>query len=542
MAVGSILPMRRYKKLSAELAAAALIFVASGGCAQMTTLPNFDATQDADVASSAPQTASTAVSAQPLDPIDAPAPANTDPMLAVPPPANSSGGGGDSQRVPLGSFASGAGTPMPITQPRTQTQARQSNTSPQPIVTPVQAAPVSQSVAQPTSVPVTAPPTAPAAQQVAAAPQSAPAAVSAPAQSTPTATPAEVPAVPSAAQTQANEKYEGLLAEFLKRDRPAQETPEPDTVVISSSTSTPVVEAREFIPAGVHGASVTAAPEPVIALSAAQRNVLQRFETLKRLMDESLITTEEYAKRRQVNIGGLLPYTREAAPVGLERPVPTADAIVARLAALRRAFEMRAISPRQHALERTMILNALLPETPSERSLPKPPPADVLEGATMVGQLEILRDKDMISDDEFEAERDAIDQMLKTGRPPEQRSAASARSATSKAAAPSTAKPAAATSEGSATVAETEVTGPVLHLASFRSLDAAKKGWDEAMARNSEVLKSLRPVIRRVDLGEERGVFYRLMTGPFSSLAEAEATCIKLKQNNQFCRASADGA
>jgi len=538
--VGSILPMRRYKKLSAEFAAAALIFVASGGCAQMTTLPNFDATQDADVASSAPQTASTAVSAQPLDPIDAPPPTNTDPMLAVPPPANSSGGGGDSQRVPLGSFASGAGTPMPITQPRTQTQARQSNASPQPIVAPVEAAPVSQSVAQPTPVPVTVPPSAPATQQVAAAPQPAPAAVPTPAQSAPT--PAMTPSATSAAQTQTNEKYEGLLAEFLKRDRPAQETPEPDTVVISSSTPTPVAEAREFIPAGVHGASVVAVPEPVIALSAAQRNVLQRFETLKRLMDESLITTEEYAKRRQVNIGGLLPYTREAAPVGLERPVPTADAIVARLAALRRAFEMRAISPRQHALERTMILNALLPETPSERSLPKPPPADVLEGATMVGQLEILRDKDMISDDEFEAERDAIDQMLKTGRPPEQRSAASARSATSKAAAPSTAKPATAPSEGTATAAETEVTGPVLHLASFRSQDAAKKGWDEAVARNSEVLKSLRPVIRRVDLGEERGVFYRLMIGPFSSLAEAEATCIKLKQNNQFCRASADGA
>jgi hypothetical protein len=31
------------------------------------------------------------------------------------------------------------------------------------------------------------------------------------------------------------------------------------------------------------------------------------------------------------------------------------------------------------------------------------------------------------------------------------------------------------------------------------------------------------------------------MTGSFLSMAEAESTCVKLKQNNQFCRASADG-
>jgi hypothetical protein len=32
------------------------------------------------------------------------------------------------------------------------------------------------------------------------------------------------------------------------------------------------------------------------------------------------------------------------------------------------------------------------------------------------------------------------------------------------------------------------------------------------------------------------------MTGPFKSLSDAEAVCIQLKQNNQFCRASADGS
>ena len=87
----------------------------------------------------------------------------------------------------------------------------------------------------------------------------------------------------------------------------------------------------------------------------------------------------------------------------------------------------------------------------------------------------------------------------------------------------------------------TEITGPVLHIASFRSEASAKQGWQQVLENNKVILASLKPIIRRVDLGEGRGIFYRLMTGSFPSMAEAEATCVRLKQNNQFCRASADG-
>lgn len=63
----------------------------------------------------------------------------------------------------------------------------------------------------------------------------------------------------------------------------------------------------------------------------------------------------------------------------------------------------------------------------------------------------------------------------------------------------------------------------------------------QVLASNKATIGNLKPIIRRIDLGEGRGIFYRLMTGSFTSMADAEAACVKLKQNNQFCRTSADG-
>lgn len=314
-----------------------------------------------------------------------------------------------------------------------------------------------------------------------------------------------------------------------------------ETVIISSTTTSkaPVVENREFVPASVGPGQPVAPPRGLgdIPMTAAEKNVVQRFETLRRLQDENLITQDEYARRRAANIGALLAYTKEPGAVGLERSVPGTDAITARLIALRRSFEMRAITATQHALERSMILNALLPEKPDDRTDRRPPPEDVIEGAAMVGRLEAIREKNLITASELEAERDAIEHVLRTGLLPSQDMADKKSAAkTASAAKPKTS--AAAPAEA----APAEITGPVLHLASFRSEESAKKAWSDALAGNKTTLGSLRPIIKRVDLGPEKGIFYRLMTGPFNSLSDAEAVCIQLKQNNQFCRASADGS
>jgi len=318
---------------------------------------------------------------------------------------------------------------------------------------------------------------------------------------------------------------------------------EEETTVISSATASPAAaQGREFVPASVIPVAAPAAPPALgeMPFTQAERNIARRFETLARLRNEALMTQDEFNRRRAANLGALLPYSQDPPGVGLDRSVPSGDAIVARLGALRRSFEMRAISSQQHALERTMILNALLPENPDQRTARRPPPADVIEGAAMVGRLESLREAGVITQAELDAERRMIDGVLRTGLFP--RNGAEA-AKTAAAQAKPAAKPAVATAPAPdpENPMTTPITGPVLHIASFRSEASARQGWQELMARNKDAVGTMKPIIRRVDLGEGRGIFYRLMMGSFTSMSEAEATCVKLKQSNQFCRPSVDG-
>jgi hypothetical protein len=529
---------RQISKTGMKVALVLTTAIYLSGCANLPYVPaaNHEPAIPADIPVAAAEPMPVEVA--PLDPLNAPppsAPVMAAPVMAAPmmagamlvpapgaPPADTS------QRVPLGSLtpAPVTGAPMSITTPPPSTPP--STPTPPSVraqVTPDAPSPVRSSVISPPSR--TPPVEAPSVVVVQATP-------------TPAVVAPVAPAVPPPTAPILHPPVGSDNARLMLRDPSAMETQE--TVIISSATAPPVLEGREFIPA-----SVIPLPQPVrpgpgeLPMSAGERNVIQRFETLRRLQDENLITQDEYARRRNANIGALLNYTRDPGGIGLERSVPSTEAIVARLTALRRSFEMRAISASQHALERTMILNALLPENPSERAPPAPPPADAIDGAAMVGRLEGLRSRNMISSTEMEAERAAIEHVLETGLLPSQELASAkkptpAKTTTASAAA---AKPAAAPAADPMT---TEITGPVLHLASFRSEASARTAWQDALTRNKTALGSLKPIIRRVDLGPERGVFYRLMTGPFNALSDAEAVCIQLKQNNQFCRASADGS
>ena len=82
--------------------------------------------------------------------------------------------------------------------------------------------------------------------------------------------------------------------------------------------------------------------------------------TFLRLTDEQLATRQEFEERRAANVGGLLPYTLAPAGLGMDLPVPSAETIIDRLNALKTALELRSITPREHAVEREMILEALL--------------------------------------------------------------------------------------------------------------------------------------------------------------------------------------
>ena len=147
-------------------------------------------------------------------------------------------------------------------------------------------------------------------------------------------------------------------------------------------------------------------------LDEADKNVVMRFLTFIRLRDENYVTEEEWQARRTANLGGLLPYTLTPAAAGLDMPAPKAEVIIARLTALRDAVEIRAVTPQEHAAEREIILEALLPENPQYRMKPVPFPQDVLQAATALRRIEMLKNMNLISAQEAGREKAAVEKLL----------------------------------------------------------------------------------------------------------------------------------
>ena len=147
-------------------------------------------------------------------------------------------------------------------------------------------------------------------------------------------------------------------------------------------------------------------------LSEGDRNVVQRFLTFKQLLDEQLVTTQEFEERRSANLGGLMPYTLAPAGLGMNLPSPPAESIISRLNALKDAVEMRAITPSEHAAEREIILDALLPANPRRRMDPLPPPQGMLEGGTALRRIEMLKNINLITPREAEEEKKAIERLV----------------------------------------------------------------------------------------------------------------------------------
>lgn len=198
----------------------------------------------------------------------------------------------------------------------------------------------------------------------------------------------------------------------------AMNLPQAPLAVIDPSTQTAAFTAAAF-PAQVRVVTektASAAPQEKIKggldmLSEGDRNIVLRFLTFIRLRDEKYVTEEEWRTRRSVNLGGLLPYTLSPAGKGLDLPAPSGDVIVGRLNALRDALEIRAITPREHAAEREIILEALLPSNPFYRMDPVPVPRDILEGATALRRVEMLQNLKLITPAEAKKEKAAIEKL-----------------------------------------------------------------------------------------------------------------------------------
>lgn len=308
-------------------------------------------------------------------------------------------------------------------------------------------------------------------------------------------------------------------------------SPEPQSIVELAKTNLSILDEAGVAQGGAVMAPTTVsaamAPAPAMRVQPAPAgrpgpmpaflnegdvNTMTRFETLAKLRDQQLITPDEYAERRKANLGALLPLTYPTpASTGLDRPVPSAEQIVGRLQAINRALEMRAINMRQHVAERSTIVDGLLPAKPLATLNPALPPKGMMESADSVRRLEAMRERGVITADEYAKEKAALDKAMTVPPPPPPTAAA----------APTT-------------PVQTSGPQPAVHVASYRSEDDAQKGWAQ-LRRAHPQLGPLQPEVSRVNLGAQKGVFYRLLAGPLPSQAEAERVCRELKAKRQFC-------
>lgn len=262
-------------------------------------------------------------------------------------------------------------------------------------------------------------------------------------------------------------------------------------------------------------------------------NSIARFVTFKKLAEEGLITRDEFLLRRKENLGALLPFTRRPPAIGLGRAVPSNDMIVSRLQALRSAFEMRSITAREYAAERSVILDALLPAVISKRARHRTAPKDLLLAATAVRRLETLKKMGLITAEEKKEERWVIEHMLRMGSGMGDTSPANQAKINSSLLVTSLSKPRTLVP----TMGKNEVPlgGMGIHIASFKSKHNAMKGVREFQNKFSRLLGDYESHIIKTDLGAGKGTYYRVVFGPVGDDKAAKKLCSKLKRRNQYC-------
>lgn len=75
----------------------------------------------------------------------------------------------------------------------------------------------------------------------------------------------------------------------------------------------------------------------------------------------------------------------------------------------------------------------------------------------------------------------------------------------------------------------------LIQLGSLKSLDMAESEWKRISQKHQDVLNGLDPMIQKVDLGADQGIYFRLRTGPFASDEEAKKICATLKERKVEC-------
>ena len=186
----------------------------------------------------------------------------------------------------------------------------------------------------------------------------------------------------------------------------------------------------------------------------------------------------------------------------------------------------------QYEVERGVILDALLPQTPATLAAPEGAPKDLLASAERMRQLERLKAMNLITDPEMKAELAALEAGLRSG-------SASA-SPGPVATVPLSGGPQMLIPGGSRAAVSPPLPGQTtVHLASYRTEAQAQAGWADLLKRFPKALGTLAPDVRRTPVPGQADTF-RLYAGPLATQGEAAAVCRALAAKRQFCKVTND--
>ncbi|MBM3488163.1 MAG: SPOR domain-containing protein, partial [Alphaproteobacteria bacterium] len=101
---------------------------------------------------------------------------------------------------------------------------------------------------------------------------------------------------------------------------------------------------------------------------------------------------------------------------------------------------------------------------------------------------------------------------------------------------PADAAVAARPAEPPAAIASAQTAGPVrVQLLAGRTEEMVRREWARAQADNPDIFGRLRVDVVRIDLGPERGSFYRLYTGPLADVGSADRLCRQARERRVEC-------
>lgn len=255
----------------------------------------------------------------------------------------------------------------------------------------------------------------------------------------------------------------------------------------------------------------------------ADDNIITRFQTLRELLDEGLITRDEYNNRRGANLGALLHYSLVPGARDLTRPAPPPRTLVQRLRYLAAAYAEHSISAAEQAAERSVILDGLLPYRSVRRADPPPPIVDQMQLGAEIGRIERLRGADVITDAEAAKEKAKAAQLLEA----------------SIAAADAAARAAAGMAVTQASLAMAN-TGIGVGLSTYNSEAQARRAWVGLQKAHPAELGQLGLSLKKIPR-PHRPTHFQIVAGPLPDHDAAISLCKSLRKSDLSCDAAVFG-